>query len=510
VASGRLGEGAQAAAGPDFDAPAAARKLSTVATQVRERPPATPRGLQRRALGEIGFRRRLGGLQERLFLPVDGASLAVFRIAFGLVMVWESWRYFSKGWISANWIEPTFYFTFWGFDWVQPWGGDGMYWQWRAVGFFGLLVALGLFYRLSCALLFLSITYLFLLDKAWYLNHIYLVCLIAFILIFVPAHRVWSLDAVLRKPGLARGVPTWALWLVRAQIAVVYFGGGIAKLNSDWLRGEPLRQWLAERSDFFVLGRFFHEEWFVYLFSYGGLLLDLLIVPFLLWRRTRALAFAAAVFFHVTNSELFNIGIFPWLALGATTIFFAPDWPRRALRWLGRTVFGRRVADPTPLPAASAPAPWRRTLLLGFVGVYLLVQVLMPLRHWLYPGKVHWTEEGHRFAWHMKLRDKEAVEFFVYAVDPVTGRYDEVIPEDYLTPNQFDEMSTRPDMIRQFADHVADEYEQGGRPRPEVYVRALVQLNDHEPRLMLDSNRNLAELRDRPFAHADWILPFER
>jgi vitamin K-dependent gamma-carboxylase len=324
-------------------------------------------------------------------------------------------------------------------------------------------------------------------------------------MIFVPAHRTWSLDAVLRRPGLPSAVPTWALWLVRAQIAVVYFGGGIAKLNGDWLRGEPLRQWLAERDDFFVLGRFFHEEWFVYLFSYGGLLLDLFIVPFLLWRRTRALAFVAVIFFHVTNSELFNIGIFPWLALGASTIFFAPDWPRRALRWL---VPSRRLSEPARLPAASAPVGWRRGLVLGFVGVYLLVQVLMPLRHWLYPGKVHWTEEGHRFAWHMKLRDKEAVDFRVFAVDPATRRRDDVIPEDYLTPDQVGEMSTRPDMIRQFADHVADEYEEGGRPRPEIYVLALIQLNDHEPQLMIDPSRNLAEIPDRPFTHANWILPF--
>jgi vitamin K-dependent gamma-carboxylase len=479
-----------------------------VATQVRQRRPAVSEELRGPAPQHTGLRARFARLQERLFVPVDGASLAVFRILFGLVMAWECTRYFSKGWIAPNWIEPTFYFTFWGFDWVQPWGGEGMYWHWRAIGLLGLLVALGLFYRVSCALLFLSITYVFLLDKAWYLNHIYLVCLIAFVLIFVPAHRTWSLDAVLWKRVRSAAVPTWALWLVRAQIAVVYFGGGLAKLNPDWLRGEPLRQWLAESTDFFLLGRFFEYEWFVYLFAYGGLLLDLFIVPFLFWRRTRLLAFAALVFFHVTNSELFNIGIFPWLALGASTIFFAPDWPRRALAWLRWAVTGRRGARAVALPAAATPAPWRRNLVLGFVGVYLLIQVALPLRHWLYPGNVHWTEEGHRFAWHMKLRDKEAVEFDVVVVHPGTGKREEVVLEDHLSPNQLEEMPTRPDMIRQFADHVADKFEEQGRPRPEIYVRALIQLNDHEPQLMIDPKRNLAAIPDRPFTHANWILPF--
>jgi vitamin K-dependent gamma-carboxylase len=478
-----------------------------VATQVREGRPAVPAGLRGPGAPSGGLRARFARFQGRLLAPVDGASLAIFRILFGLIMAWECTRYFSKGWISPNWIEPSFYFTFWGFDWVQPWGGDGMYWHWRAVGLLGLLVAVGLFYRLSCALLFLSMTYLFLLDKSWYLNHIYLVCLIAFVMIFVPAHRTWSLDAVLWKRVRSTAVPTWALWLVRAQIAVVYFGGGLAKLNPDWLRGEPLREWLAERDGFFVLGRFFHDEWFVYLFTYGGLLLDLFIVPFLLWRRTRLLAFSAVVFFHVMNSKLFNIGIFPWLALGATTIFFAPDWPRRAFEWLRWAVVGRRRTSPAPLPATPRPAPWKRNLVFGFVGIYLLVQVFMPLRHWLYPGNVHWTEEGHRFAWHMKLRDKSTIDFGVVAVDPGTGRREGVILEQYLTPNQSEEMRTRPDMIRQFADHVADEFEAQGRPRPEIYVRAMIQLNDRKPQLMIDPKRNLAEIPDRPFAHADWILP---
>jgi hypothetical protein len=477
-----------------------------VVTRVRDSPSAAREGLRRSAARRGGGWGRLENLQDRLFAPVDGASLAVFRIAFGLVVAWESFRYFSKGWISPNWIEPSFYFTFWGFDWVQPWPGDGMYWHWRAIGVLGLLVAFGLFYRLSCALLFLSMTYLFLLDKSWYLNHIYLVCLIAFIMVFVPAHRTWSLDAVLRKRVPSALVPTWALWLVRAQIAVVYFGGGIAKLNGDWLRGEPLRQWLAERDDFFFLGRFFNEEWFVYLFAYGGLLLDLFIVPFLLWRRTRLLAFAAVAFFHLTNSQLFNIGIFPWLALGATTIFFAPDWPRRGLLRIGSALGRHRVHRPGLAPS-SAPSPRRRNLVLGLVGLYLLVQVFVPLRHWIYPGNVHWTEEGHRFAWRMKLRDKEPVELELVAVQPSTGRREPIFPEEYLTENQYDEMSTRPDMIRQFADHVADRFQEQGRPRPEIYVRALIQLNDRPPQLMIDPNRNLAEIPDRPFTHADWILP---
>ena len=422
--------------------------------------------------------------------------------------MWESWRYFEHGWIPRYWIDPDFHFTFWGFDWVRPWPGDGMYWHWRAVALLGLFVAVGLFYRFACGLLFLAMAYLFLLDKSWYLNHVYLIVLLAFVLTIVPAHRTWSLDARFGSGG-PRSVPAWALWLVRAQVAVVYLGGGLAKLNGDWLRGEPIRQWLAVRDDFFVIGRFFQDEWFVYFFAYGGLLFDLFIVPLLLWRRTRPFAFAAAVAFHVTNAELFTIGVFPWLALGATTIFFEPDWPRRALLWVTRSFRRRTFAAQPVFGESRPPSLWRRRALLGFLGVYIAVQVLMPVRHWLYPGKVHWTEEGHRFAWHMKLRDKEVVDIRFDAVDPTTGRREQILPEGYLTDYQYGNMATRPDMIRQFADHVADRYEGANRPRPEVRVRALIKLNDHPPQLQVDPSRDLAAVSDRPFAHADWIRPFE-
>ncbi|MDA2923355.1 HTTM domain-containing protein, partial [Acidobacteria bacterium AH-259-L09] len=196
---------------------------------------------------------------ERFLAPVDIASLVYFRIAFGAIMLWEVWRYFSHNWISPVWMAPTFRFTYWGFDWIKPWPGDGLYLHFYALGLLSLLIILGLFYRFSTTLFFLGFTYCFLLEKTRYLNHFYLVCLISFLLIFVPAHRAFSLDALRRPSRRSDTAPAWALWLLRAQIGIVYFYGGVAKLNSDWLAGEPLRHWLATRTDFPLIGRYFTQ-----------------------------------------------------------------------------------------------------------------------------------------------------------------------------------------------------------------------------------------------------------
>jgi hypothetical protein len=156
---------------------------------------------------------------------------------------------------------------------------------------------------------------------------------------------------------------------------------------------------------------------------------------------------------------------------------------------------------------------WRKKLLLGFVAVWLAFQVIMPLRDLLYPGKVSWTEQGHRFAWQMKLRDKDAsAEFRVR--DPASGREWRIDPRAYLARHQAEEMASRPDMILQFAHHLAREWAQRRNVAGvEVRARVCASLNGRKAALLIDPERDLARV-ERNLRHADWILPlgqpFER
>lgn len=448
-----------------------------------------------------GLRARLGDASRRLFEPVDIASLVVFRIAFGGVMLWEVWRYFTKDWIPRYWIDPSFHFTYYGFGWVEPWPGEWMYVHWAVIGAAAACITLGLFYRVATVVFFLAFTYQFLLEQTRYLNHFYLIVLVSLLLCFVPAHRAFSLDALMRPRLRSDTVPAWSLWLLRGQIGLVFFFAGVAKLNGDWLRGEPMRDWLASRTDFAVIGRFFTEDWAPYLFSYGGLMLDLLVFPLLLWRRTRLLAFIAAVSFHLTNSQLFNIGIFPWMMIGACLLFFDASWPRRVLRLL-------RVQISQPRPSAGH-ARWRLTtaqrVTVGLLTAWFAVQVFLPLRHFAYPGKVSWTEEGHQFAWHMKLRDKEGVSRF-FATDPATGESWELYPSLYLMEWQYWEMSEHPDKVLQFAHHLRDQLALEGYPDIEIRAQVIASLNGREMQPLVDPDVDLAA-EPRTIFGADWIEP---
>jgi vitamin K-dependent gamma-carboxylase len=444
------------------------------------------------------LRQRLLG---RLFEPVDIASLVYFRIAFGAIMLIEVWRYFSHGWIEEYFMDPIYHFTWGIFDWVRPWPDQGMYLHFVALGLLATLIILGAWYRPAAALFTVGFAYIFLLEKARYLNHFYLISLVALIMIFVPANRAFSVDVVGRRERRSDTAPAWALWLIRAQLGIAYLFGGLAKLNGDWLAGQPLRMWLAGDTDFPIIGPLFTEEWMVYLMSWGSLLFDLLIVPALLWRRTRPFAFGIAVVFNLMNWKLFSIGIFPWMMIAGTAMFFPPSWPRTLLG-LGRSRTRRS--------SASRIGPLRRSqrVTVGLLAGYLAVQVLVPLRHFLYPGNVSWTEEGHRFSWHMKLRDKEATAEFV-ATDPATGQTWEIDPLNTLNEDQYDEMSTRPDMILQLSHHFAEQLRAQGYERIQVRARVMASLNGRRPQLLIDPAVDLAA-EDRSLLPADWIMPLRQ
>jgi hypothetical protein len=440
--------------------------------------------------------------------PVDGASLAAFRILFGLLLAWEAVRYFEHGWIARYYIQPTFFFTYPFFDFLAPWPGQGMYLHFVVLGVLAVFIALGLCYRLCAVLFWLAFTYVFLLDKANYLNHFYLISLLSFLLIFVPAQRVASLDRRWFFPRAPTLVPFWSVLILRAQIFIVYFYAGLAKLNADWLRGEPMRAWLAERTDFPLIGHLFTEEWLVYAAAYGALVFDLGIGFLLAWKPGQLVALALAGGFHYLNSQLFSLGIFPALAFASSLLFFAPDWPRQAAAQLRRLWSRPPMPPPEPPPARASSAPPALPSAaprLVFLHLYLAAQLLIPLRQLLYPGNVSWTEEGHRFAWHMKLRDKSA-DLRVFVTDPVTHTTWEVDPATHLSDRQLDEMETRPDMIHQYVQYLANQLSAKGQPRPIIHVHSTASLNGRAHQHLIDPNVNLAAA-PLDFGPSDWIVP---
>ena len=447
------------------------------------------------------MRRPVRVLLDAAFRPVDAASLAVFRVAYGVVLVWEVLRYLSYGWVSEYYMEPDFHFRYIYFEWVEPWAGGGMIAHFVVLGLLGLLIAVGWWTRAALALFSLGMGYVFLLEQAHYLNHIYLVVMFSGMLAFLPLDGMLSLRAWRRPQARSETVPAWALWLVRFQIFVVYFYGGLAKLNWDWLRGQPMILWMARRHDMPVVGELISLPEVARAMGHVGLVYDLAVGPLLLWRRTRTMALVVSFTFHLSNHFLFSIGIFPWLMMAATLLFLDPDWPRRALPGVLA-----RLHLPAP-PAAGAAPGTRRLPVLIVGGLFVAYNLLFPLRHLLYPGSPSWTEEGHRYAWHMKLRSKSGkATFEVEHLE--SGETWTVDPADHLSDRQYGKMRSRPDMILQFAHHLRDQAEQEGRGQVAVRARVQASLNGRRSQDLIDPTVDLAQV-ERDLLPASWIVPLK-
>ena len=433
--------------------------------------------------------------------PVSAASAAAFRITFGLLGVFAVCRFAAHGWIAELYIEPERHFKYVGFEWVQPWPAWDMYLHFALLGAASLGVALGYRYRLSIAAFFVLFTYVELIDKTTYLNHYYWVSLVSFLMIFMPLHRTASLDARRNPAWRSDTIPRWVIWTLRAQLGVVYVFSGIAKLNPDWLlHAQPLRIWLYNSGDLFLVGPLLREAWVAYAMSWAGAAFDLTIVGWLLWRRSRPFAYLVVIAFHLATWVLFPIGMFPWVMILGTLIFFSPDWPRRLLASLPR----RPAPAAVIAPLIAAPRGRATRAAAVALSLFALMQVAVPLRHWAYPGDVRFNEEGYRFAWRVMLTEKTGHAQF-RVTDPVTGAEWLAYAEDYLTPLQVERMAYQPDMILETAHFIADDFKQQGR---DVEVRAdvFVTFNGRPPVRFIDPDVNLARIAPG-LAPKLWIVP---
>ena len=433
------------------------------------------------------------------------ATLAFFRLAFGLMMLMSLIRFAAYGWIDKFYIQPEFHFKYYGFDWVQPLG-IYTYLLYVIAGLAAFFVAIGFKYRTAIIIFFLSFTYIELMDKTYYLNHYYFITVISFVLIFLPANAYFSVDAYKNKNVAFANVPRWTTDLLKVMLSIVYIYAGIAKLNSDWLfEAMPLRIWLPSNADLPLIGSLLKQVWVAYFFSWFGMIYDLGIVFLFLYKRTRLVGFVLVVVFHVLTRILFPIGVFPYVMIISTLIFFNSNFHKTVLFYLSMVMqISTDVWENGKTKIRNFSFLYKAKL--SFLTAFLLFQLAFPFRYLFYPQELFWTEQGFRFSWRVMLMEKAGYAQFK-VTDEKTKQTIFVENSDFLTRFQEKQMSFQPDFIIQYAHHLRDYYKKQGVQNPIVTVESYVALNGRLSRVYIDPNINLAEEHDT-FQHKNWILPF--
>ncbi|WP_130735834.1 HTTM domain-containing protein [Flavobacterium sp. J27] len=446
-------------------------------------------------------------IQAYLNKKSETVTLAFFRLAFGLMMLFSLIRFASYGWIDKFYIQPRFHFTYYGFEWVKPWG-TYTYILFFICGLAALFVAIGYRYKIAIIIFFLSFTYIELMDKTTYLNHYYFISVVSFILIFLPANANYSFDAFLNKNVKKLQIPSWNIDILKLTLAIVYFYAGLAKLNSDWLlEAMPLKIWLPNQSNTPIIGNLFHHEWVQYAFSWFGALYDL-IIPFLLWnKKMRNIAFVFVVVFHVLTKILFPIGVFPYVMIISTLIFFSAGFHKRIMNHIFAAFKSKVGVFEVEERNNRNEKQSLNHLKMYFLALFMVFQLLFPFRYLLYPDELFWTEEGFRFSWRVMLMEKAGYAQF-YVTDATTKQKKVIDNSRFLTPFQEKQMAFQPDFILEYAHFLHNYYQKTGVNNPIVTVDSYVALNGRLSKRYIDPNIDLAKQYES-FQHKTWILPFE-
>ena len=436
------------------------------------------------------------------------SKLAIFRICFGLMMLYSMLRFWSKGWIDSVYVAPKFHFKYYGFEWVESLGSY-TYLLFIVCILCAVLITIGLWYRLSILVFFLSFTYIELIEKTTYLNHYYFISILSFLLVFLPANKCFSMDVFLRKKQY-KEIPQWTIDAIKLLMVIVYFYAGLAKINSDWLfKALPLKIWMPSKYDIPIIGEtLLQQEWVHYAMSWGGMLYDLSIPFLLFYRKTRLFGFAMVVFFHVFTAVLFPIGMFPYIMIVSALIFFEGETHNKIVTLLKKIIQPLssllEVSSMENVNQFNYKRPkWR----LWTLGVFFAIQMVVPFRYVLYPSELFWAEEGYRFSWRVMLVEKIGYTNFK-VVNKTFGSSFYVRNGDFLTDLQIKQMSFQPDMILEYAHYLGDHFKSQGHKNIGIYVESYVSLNGRSNQQFIDPEIDLL-MQKESFKHKQWIKPFK-
>ncbi|KAI9588461.1 vitamin K-dependent gamma-carboxylase [Glossina fuscipes] len=479
-----------------------------------------------------------------LHRPVDASALGIFRILYGLIMLIDLAEERGGGQMDVRFGEPlkchfplfgglkAFSFPTMGCIYMIMWFG--------AVG-----IALGYRFRLSCSAYILPYWYIFLLDKPSWNNHSYLFGLIGAMLLFTQANRYWALDKYL-NPNLPSTVPYWNYFLIKFQFFILYMYAGLKKFSPEWLAGYAMsslsHHWVLSPFCWFLsyeMVDLLIVHWFAAIFDFS-------IAFFMTCELTRVWATPFMLLFHLMNSRLFVIGMFPWVCLAQVPMFYGCDWPRKITRLNckhlsfcirrpeveGKHRNAECKTDSTKsdmdknVPDNSSTRCLKlekyqtanmnlfqkcRTLLVLF---YCCLQLFLPYSHFITQGYNNWTNGLYGYSWDMMVHSYETLEVQVKIVDNLNQQ------EHYMDPyafTEYDRWTKYADMAKQYAECIQKNlhrlYLKKSNAIPlkslniSIYFDVWCSMNGRLMQRVFDPRVDLMTAEWSPFKRTAWSLP---
>uniref|UniRef100_A0A1B0CNL9 Vitamin K-dependent gamma-carboxylase n=1 Tax=Lutzomyia longipalpis TaxID=7200 RepID=A0A1B0CNL9_LUTLO len=442
-----------------------------------------------------------------LHTPVDGASLGVGRMLFGLMMMIDIPEERSGGDLDLRWGNPRDcrfpLFTFLA-PLSLPWMGIiyGIMW-------FGALgICIGYRFRASCLMFCLPYWYIFFLDKSSWNNHSYLYGLLSILFFFTSANKFCAFDAKMATNNYRdTEVPFWNYFLLKFQFFILYFVAGLKKFSIEWLSGYAMTNlgyhWIFAPFRI-ILGAGMTDLLIIHWF---GFLFDLTIAFFLIWRRTRPVASLVAAAFHLMNSRLFTIGMFPWVCLVEMPLFYTFDWPRRIFR--KDTKNTSQAPKDREVAKSTSKSTSQQRLTTTWIILYMALQFFLPYSHFITKGYNNWTEGLYGYSWDMMVHSWDTVLISIKVVDKKNNHTLYVEPYAF---SETDRWTKHADMALQYAECVHRNLVEGVAEAKTTeidpqHVAIFFDIWCSMNKRFFDPRTDLLRAHWSPFEQTTWVLP---
>lgn len=461
--------------------------------------------------------------------PCDPACLGTLRVLFGFLMVLDTIQ--ERGMAIADILWGTddndiCRFPF--FNFLHPLPLVWMYVMYIFMLGAAIGIMFGLKFRISCAIYVGCYWYLFFLDKTTWNNHSYLFGILAFLFAISDANRYWSLDGFFNSKINNTHIPLWNYTLLRAQVFLVYFIAGLKKLDLDWMSGYSMQS-LSEHWVFNPFKIFLTPVQIdLYIVHFGGLIIDLCIGFILFFDKTRRVGLIIATSFHLMNSQIFSIGMFPYTMIATEMLFCSSSWPRKLFRLMPDQlkIFTPEEKDIIPsfhciynknnfefenlqsnakqdhLPTVPKS---KHKFFTGFTLIFVIWQGFLPYSHGITKGYNNWTNGLYGYSWDMMVHH--------WSVQHVRIKYFDIDKGEsgYLDPMVWAggsrRWSSHADMMKQYAECISDHLKMYNITHVEIYFDIWQSLNGRFQQRMVNPHVDILTAEWSPFKSTSFIMP---
>lgn len=455
-----------------------------------------------------------------LFKPKDASIVATFRIIFGCFMTYQVFNFIKIDFVFQFMTGPEILFPYQELSFLKPLSKSTLKILNLGLLFSAIFITIGFLYRYAMIFFFVVFTYFIFIDTTLYNNHLYLIALIAFVMIFINADKKYSVKSILSKNKKLNFIPVWNQYLLIFLISLPYFFGGIAKLSPNW-HNTNLSQIILDSSRGSFLNSMFSDHILSLLIIYGGIIYDLLIVFILLNKRTRIIGVILVLIFNLTNNFiLFNdIGIFPFFMICSTILFFNTT---KLSRFLER-LFNKKVnkeelneieetIEENEIEKSENPPELKWNLSKKLVSLLIILFVIfhlaMPFRYLLYTDNPEWTGIGSRFSWRMKMQSKEITDFNVTMTDKLSGDVMDIDIAPFLTTNQAAHIADDPYNLIYLAKYLKQKaLKKYKNVEPTINIDLKVKFNGLPTQAIFPNTLELTQIDENNNTDDSWMLP---